>query len=531
MFAVAPLPAPAIDARLWHEFRSELLRTAVPVAWATGVGLACKEAGAWDCLTPLPPGAAWEVTCVDACQGRLGEVGLGVAPGAEALLRPFVGLITAALRTVELARNQAGALGDSRPGLDFPARGHSKLYGLRPASLSHERLRQEVEVGSQIQEALLTGVPPPNAKWTVATLSLPSRRVDGDFFDFFAHGPDVMDLVVGDVMGKGVPAALIGAATKNHILRAINALHAPGLPFPPPAGQILARTRREVAPQLMNLERFVTLCYARFDARRECLELIDCGHTKTLHRVERTNEVHFLQGSNTPLGFTHAEDDEPLRVPFAGGDVFFFYSDGLTESVGAGGERFGEGRLADLIRAGASLSPDELIASVRRAVEVFTAGRPAADDLTCIAVRIAKKRLRSVELTSAMTELPRIRAFVQETTAALPNPKLSAQARQELLVTVTEAATNIFRHSYGGRRDRPLVVEVEPLADRVVVHLWHRGEPFEFPAAPAEPPRCGQESGMGLYIIQQYATNVASESDAARGHCVRLEKRFTHSSF
>ena len=92
---------------------------------------------------------------------------------------------------------------------------------LNRASLENERLRQEVEIGSVIQQTLLLGPPPGGLRsFRLATLAVPSALVDGDFYDFFRHDDGTLDVAVGDVMGKGVPAALVGAATKSQLLRA-----------------------------------------------------------------------------------------------------------------------------------------------------------------------------------------------------------------------------------------------------------------------------------------------------------------------
>ena len=84
---------------------------------------------------------------------------------------------------------------------------------------------QEVEIGFKIQQTLLLDQPPRDVPGVrVAALTIPSQRIDGDFYDFFKHRDDCLDVIVGDVMGKGIPAALLGAATKSHFLQALSRL-------------------------------------------------------------------------------------------------------------------------------------------------------------------------------------------------------------------------------------------------------------------------------------------------------------------
>src|SRR5262249_19517132 len=105
----------------------------------------------------------------------------------------------------------------------------------RRRSLESERLRRDVEIASRIQQALLVGTPPLDPRRATAyALTTPTLQIGGDFYDFFAHD-QTLDVLVGDVMGKGVTAALVGAAAKIHFLRAVNYLFAsnPGrLPQP-----------------------------------------------------------------------------------------------------------------------------------------------------------------------------------------------------------------------------------------------------------------------------------------------------------
>ena len=96
--------------------------------------------------------------------------------------------------------------------------------------------------------------------------AVPSQKVDGDFIDFFRQGDGLLDVVVGDVMGKGVPAALVGAAMKTRLLQALTDLFRSSRRTEIPAPEhIIGDVQRHMVHQLQDLETFVTLCYARFD--------------------------------------------------------------------------------------------------------------------------------------------------------------------------------------------------------------------------------------------------------------------------
>jgi len=250
--------------------------------------------------------------------------------------------------------------------------------------------QREVEIGAKIQQTLLLGqLSRQLPGMRVATLTIPSQQIDGDFYDFFQHQDRCLDVVVGDVMGKGVPAALLGAAIKSHFLRALSHLItlAKQGELPEPE-EILTSVHAEVTRQFIGLEIFATLCYARFNLLRRRVDFVDCGHTKTIHLQCRTGACVMLQGENTPLGFSEREIYRQVSVPFEAGDMFFFYSDGVTEAKNEADEFFGVDRLVELIRTNSQLEPEELIDRVRTAVVAFSHAETFADDLTCVAVKM-----------------------------------------------------------------------------------------------------------------------------------------------
>jgi sigma-B regulation protein RsbU (phosphoserine phosphatase) len=253
-----------------------------------------------------------------------------------------------------------------------------------------EARQREVEVGAKIQQTLLLGQPPRNLPGVrVAALTVPSQQIDGDFYDFYKHSDSCLDVVVGDVMGKGVPAALLGAAIKSHFLHALNRLNAGvdrgRLPEPE---EIVTSVHSDITRQFIGLESFATLCYARFDLEKRQVAVVDCGHTKTVHFRPHAGTCEMLQNAHAPLGVSEQEIYKQIAFPFAAGDLFVFYSDGVTEAQNEAGEFFGTDRLFELIKASSELPPEEMVDRVRLAVIAFSHAEAFADDVTCVAVKI-----------------------------------------------------------------------------------------------------------------------------------------------
>ena len=389
---------------------------------------------------------------------------------------------------------------------------------------------QEVEIGFKIQQTLLLDQPPRDVPGVrMAALTIPSQRIDGDFYDFFKHRDDCLDVIVGDVMGKGIPAALLGAATKSHFLQALSrliSLAAPGtLPEPK---DIVTLAHSEVARQLIELESFVTLCYARFDLRNRWVDFVDCGHTTTIHYQASTGTCAMLQGENLPLGVREGEIYGQIRVALHPEDVLLFYSDGLTETRNSAGELLGIERLAECVCTHGRLEPEALIERIHQTAVQFSDSETFGDDLTCVAVKIEKREppLARAELaiSTELTELARARAFVREVCRTLPGRALDEDAVDQLELAITEAASNVMKHAYGGRTDQQIQLDAEVFADRIVLRLHHLGESFD-PAAVSAPAFDGsQDGGFGMYIIAQSVDDVRYHRDERGRNTISLVK-------
>ncbi len=257
-------------------------------------------------------------------------------------------------------------------------------------SLAKSR-EQEISIAAKIQNTLLFTSPPVEIDGVkIAQMSIASKQVDGDFYDFFKIGSRCFDLVLGDVMGKGVPAALLGAATKNHFLRTFNHLMlTSGCNYIPDPEDVVTSVQQTMISRLEQLETFVTLCYARFDTETKRIKYVDCGHMRTIHFCSREKRCLLLQGVNMPLGFPETAPFKQTDFTFDSGDLFFFYSDGVTESANGGFELFGEERLLQIIQKnGKTASPEEMVNIVKEEIITFSGRDDFADDVTCIAVKI-----------------------------------------------------------------------------------------------------------------------------------------------
>lgn len=397
----------------------------------------------------------------------------------------------------------------------------AKIFEYKRTQEALDRAREkEVEVGSRIQQTLLLGSPPQNVPGlSVSAMTIPSQRIDGDFFDFFRQSDQCMDVLIGDVMGKGVPAALLGAAIKGHFVKALSDLIPNSKTFPDPA-EIVGEVHKRMVRELIDLESFATLCYVRFDLVGRRGDLIDCGHTRTIHYHRAGQECSTIKGYNMPLGFSDEETYGPLSFPLEAGDILFFYSDGITEAQDGDGRFFGEEHLIECITSNADLEPEKLIERVRDAVLAFSGTESVVDDLTCVAVKIQTESNLTpllhleLEIPSDTGQLARLRDFVQDLCQRNIHPPFDMDNTWQLGLAANETATNIMRHAYEGRKDGKIHIVAEAFVDRIVLCFNHWGKAFEPPKS-VQPPPVGDlhESGYGLVIIQTYVDDVTYSTD------------------
>jgi PAS domain S-box-containing protein len=393
--------------------------------------------------------------------------------------------------------------------------------------VAHER---EAKIGSEIQQTLLVNPLPSDLHGLhVAALSVPSQHIDGDFYYFYKHEDQCVDLIVADVMGKGIPAALLGAATKNHFLEALcHLLDASPAGVLPKPKEIVTLAHAVMAQHLIDLESFVTLCYVRFDPKRCAIEFVDAGHTGLIHCKAATGRCEVLHGDNLPLGFRKGEIYNQQSVSFESDDLVVLFSDGVTEARNRADELFGEARLTHCIESNSALEPEDLVKAIRKAIFAFAESESPRDDLTCVVIKIVESERSqasaNLEIRSDFPELGRAREFVRAFCRDFPGAKLDEEYVAKMELAVTEACSNIMKHAYHGRTDQQIHLEAEGFPDRISIRLYHLGEPFDPSNVPPPPFDGSKESGFGVYLITQSVDVVRYYRDERGRSCIALTK-------
>lgn len=390
----------------------------------------------------------------------------------------------------------------------------------------------EGEIAARIQQTLLIGHPPGEIEGArLAFLTIPSQQVDGDFYDFYQHRDMMFDLLIGDVMGKGIPAALIGAATKVTFLRAMNQLLVLD-PFSYPEPEdIVAFVHAELTPQLSELMSFVTLIYARFDLLERQITVVNCGHPPILHYQSSDGELEVIPSTSPPIGISERASYPQRLYRFEDGDSFLFYSDGIIDSRNPRGEFFGVDRLGGLLKQRHGVLPSETVKEIRQAVFDFSGQQGFCDDLTCVAIQIheteRKTPVRALERTfpARLSALPEVRQLVREFASEVKIPEGNQEWVADLELAVVETATNVVRHACRHQPDGTLELKAERFSDRVVVRLFHSGESFDPRTISSSALDANRAEGFGLILISHLVDVSHYLRDREGRYCILLIKR------
>jgi serine phosphatase RsbU (regulator of sigma subunit) len=246
------------------------------------------------------------------------------------------------------------------------------------AAVEQERIKRELELGRQIQHDMLPHAPLKLGLTEIKGISVPAREVGGDFFNYFQLPNSAIALIVGDVSGKGVGAALLMANIQAS-LRTRLAL-----------GQDLSAVAEEIDRDIENNSPgpvYATLFIATLDPVTRRLRYVNAGHHPQFILRGRGG-LEQMSSTGLPVGLFAGKGHRQVEVQLAEGDLIFFYTDGLVEAHNENGDLYGTERLEALLTGASAATADAVLQQVERAVERFRGSRELFDDVTFMAVRV-----------------------------------------------------------------------------------------------------------------------------------------------
>ena len=239
-------------------------------------------------------------------------------------------------------------------------------------------LLQDVELAAQVQRLFLPVGKPAIAGLEIAGMMQPARGVSGDYYDYIPIDAHTIQVVIADVAGKGVPAALLMSATAAAMQ--LEANHDRNML------EIVGRLNTGIH-SVSDGERYVTLLLAEIDSRKRTLRYVNCGHNPALLFRANTGTLTRMDSSCQPIGLSPDEFCDLASADLIAGDVLVFYTDGITEAENQLGEEFGMERLSAVVRGSSSLSAEGLMTDIFSSAAEFRGGVAFNDDVTILVVK------------------------------------------------------------------------------------------------------------------------------------------------
>ena len=378
----------------------------------------------------------------------------------------------------------------------------------------NERISTELNVAKEIQASMLPCIFPPfpnRGEFDLFASMVPAREVGGDFYDFFFVDKDNLAVIIADVSGKGVPAALFMVITRTLIKNCS---------FCKSPKNVLESVNKKLCEN-NEAGMFVTAFLGFFNIPSGKFTFVNAGHNPPLVR-KRGKSFEFLK---TKPCFVLAWIEEAKyteeQIVLEKGDVLFLYTDGVTEAMNNDKDLFSEQRLNDALDKNSDAAPKALLSAIKGEIDVFAEGAEQADDITMLALRITDPEqpvsreleadscdaMKELRLEAKVENLAKVLAFINE---ELEKTSYTHDLRSEICIAAEEIFVNIASYAYAP--DTGSASIFISIKDKTVIRFEDTGRPYN-PLEQAEPnldknPSNRGIGGLGVYLVKKIMDTV-----------------------
>jgi len=364
-----------------------------------------------------------------------------------------------------------------------------------------ERIGAELNVAASIQASMLPCIFPPfpdRKEFDLYASMLPAKEVGGDFYDFYFIDKNNLAVVVADVSGKGVPAALFMVITKTLIKNCS---------FCKSPKNVLESVNKKLCEN-NEADMFVTAFMGIYNISSGRFLYVNAGHNPPFVKKQGGFEILETQPGFV-MGWMESAEYKEMEITVGPDDIIYLYTDGVTEAMNTGKELFGEQRLIAALNTGKDCSPKELLSAVKREVDKFAAGAQQADDITMLAIRVNDPggSVKKIEIEAETENLEEVINFVKDELEKAAFPP-------DIITSVCIAAEEIFVNiaDYAYKPDNGIVDVSISTNDKAVIKFEDAGRPYnplEQPSPDLEVPLEDREiGGLGVYMVRNIMDNV-----------------------
>lgn len=379
----------------------------------------------------------------------------------------------------------------------------------------NQRMENELHVARTIQMAMLPKVFPPfgdRPDLNLYGIVNPAKEVGGDLYDFFVR-QDKLFFCVGDVSGKGVPAALLMVMTHS-MFRSVTA-HEEN------AAAIVSEMNKAIAEQ--NTENmFLTLFLGVLDCKTGRLDYCNAGHNAPVLRSEgQWKKVDVV--ANFPLGIEPDFKYEAQTTQMAYNDLLFLYTDGLTEAENSSHELFREHRMLQSLSSMAYDRPREIIENMQSSVEAFVDGSQQSDDLTMLAIRY---QTPAIVMRNDIQQIPTLAEWVEE--LGVPD-----ELNMPVNLALEEVVSNVMLYAYPNKNGQVIVefakhVAMDAKSSTLIFTITDSGVPFD----PTQQKEANitlsaeerEIGGLGIHLVRQLMDEIHYRREEGKNILTLIKK-------
>ena len=264
---------------------------------------------------------------------------------------------------------------------------HAREQAMAALNREHRKVRQSLSLAMEVQQNLLPSSNPSVEGLEIAGKSVYCDETGGDYFDFLkpaTRGNGDISIVVGDVSDHGIPSALLMATARAFIRQRASR--------PGSIAEIVADTNHQLAWDVQDSGRFMTLFYAEIDRQNHCIRWLNAGHEPAFVYDPGLDNFTELHGNgNLPLGISDESTYAPTQTAIAPGQILVIATDGIREASNRYGDFFGKEAFYRVIRQNASANAPDLLEAVFNAVDLFQYGNRVEDDMTLVVVKVIEE--------------------------------------------------------------------------------------------------------------------------------------------
>jgi sigma-B regulation protein RsbU (phosphoserine phosphatase) len=388
-----------------------------------------------------------------------------------------------------------------------------------------DRMEEELNVGRNIQMSMVPldfPAYPDHDEFDLHALLKPAREVGGDFYDFFLVSQDELCVVVGDVSGKGVPAALFMAVTRTMMKTRASDDSSPA--------SIMTAVNDELSAD--NSESmFVTLFLGIFNIRTGEFRYTNAGHN--LPYIKRVSgEIETIEQLHGPIagaveGLAYKQDSLILQP----GDLLLMFTDGVSEAMDAGSNLFGEQRIIDFLTNMVGSEPKDTVDGLADAVDVYADKEPQFDDITILALRcnqaIDTADIEQLDLQIS-NDLAEIGKAIEAFEAFSEKTELPMAIAMKANLVFDELLNNIVSYAFTDDDEHQIAVHIERSKDRLLLIIEDDGMPFNpFAQSEVDTTLSIEErdiGGLGIHLVMNVMDDVSYERRRDRNVVTLIKK-------